>query len=59
MDRPWTPGDVVQAEDRIRRIGQKHSEVASYWITAFDFDGKLDKVLECKDGRAHTVLTSG
>lgn len=59
MDRPWTPGDLMQAEDRIRRIGQKHSEVGSYWITAFDFDTKLDKVLESKDGRSHAVLSSG
>ena len=45
MDRPWTPGDVMQAEDRIRRIGQRHAEIISFWVTAFDFDDKLDDLL--------------
>lgn len=31
MDRPWTPGDTLQAEDRVRRIGQTR-EVRSVWI---------------------------
>ena len=57
MDRPWTPGDVMQAEDRIRRIGQKHHEIYSYWITSFDFDERLDKLLESKEANSHKVLT--
>ena len=31
MDRPWTPGDALQAEDRVRRIGQT-KEVRSIWM---------------------------
>lgn len=31
MDRPWTPGDTLQAEDRVRRIGQTR-EVRSIWM---------------------------
>lgn len=57
MDRPWTPGDVMQAEDRIRRIGQKHAEIMSYWVTAFDFDDKLDSLLESKEANSHKVLS--
>ena len=57
MDRPWTPGDVMQAEDRIRRIGQKHTELVSFWVTAFDFDDKLDNLLESKEANSHKVLS--
>jgi len=31
MDRPWTPGDAFQAEDRVRRIGQTKT-VRSIWM---------------------------
>jgi hypothetical protein len=59
MDRPWTPGDVMQAEDRIRRIGQKYTDIYSFWIVAFDFDNKLDCLLETKENNSHKVLSSG
>lgn len=59
MDRPWTPGDVMQAEDRVRRIGQLSPEINSYWVVGFDFDKKLDLVLEQKDSNSHKVLSSG
>merc|ERR1712194_924186 len=35
LDRPWTPGDTLQAEDRVRRIGQTKA-VTSIWMTAFE-----------------------
>ena len=57
MDRPWTPGDVMQAEDRICRIGQKHAEIVSYWVTTFDYDDKLDNLLESKESNSHMVLS--
>lgn len=58
-DRPWTPGDVKQAEDRICRIGQKSSIVSSIWITggdAFPVDDKLDALLQNKDKHCEIVL---
>ena len=56
LDRPWTPGELVQAEDRIRRIGQQHS-TRSIWMTAFEFDKQLDAMLEEKNQAAKAVLT--
>ena len=55
LDRPWTPGDAHQAEDRIRRIGQMHP-VTSIWVTAFDVDKQIDAVLESKTDTASAVL---
>eukprot|EP01041_Mallomonas_annulata_P001799 gene1799-3491_t len=83
LDRPWTPGDVMQAikayddmiiiarvgvsydddfqnaEDRIRRIGQKSKSIESIWISAFTLDSKLDKLLQSKDKSCRQVLCSG
>lgn len=56
LDRPWTPGDVMQAEDRIRRIGQVAPEVFSYWICGFPFDDKLDSMLQRKNKRSTKVI---
>jgi hypothetical protein len=56
LDRPWTPGDAKQAEDRIRRIGQHASEVQSFWIAGFSFDDSLDKLLQKKDRNTLRVI---
>lgn len=56
LDRPWTPGDVMQAEDRIRRIGQTFHTVESIWICNCDMDKKLDKLLQAKDNKCQQVL---
>eukprot|EP00979_Chaetoceros_neogracilis_P012421 scaffold3310_cov283-Chaetoceros_neogracile.AAC.3 len=45
MDRPWTPGDTLQAEDRVRRIGQTR-EVRSIWMS----------LIECKNQNANSVM---
>ena len=54
VDRPWTPGDVAQAEDRVRRLGQTR-EVHSYWLQATTMDMEIDKLVEAKDRRSKTM----
>lgn len=56
LDRPWTPGDAHQAEDRVRRIGQT-KPVTSVWMTAFDLDRQIDSLLEQKSKTSNTVLS--
>ncbi|VEU38183.1 unnamed protein product [Pseudo-nitzschia multistriata] len=55
LDRPWTPGETRQAEDRIRRIGQV-KDCTSYWIRSFDLDKQIDGMLESKSQTANAVL---
>ena len=55
VDRPWTPGDVLQAEDRIRRIGQKRA-CRSVWVRAFPLDGQIDALLEAKGANSDEVV---
>lgn len=47
VDRAWTPGKAVQAEDRIWRIGQTRN-VFSFWVQAFGIDKKIDERLLLK-----------
>ena len=56
MDRPWTPGELLQAEDRIRRIGQD-KQTRSIWVSAFEFDSQLDAMLQEKNKASKAVLT--
>ena len=56
LDRPWTPGELLQAEDRIRRIGQD-KETRSIWVSAFEFDSQLDAMLQEKNKASKAVLT--
>jgi SNF2 family DNA or RNA helicase len=55
LDRPWTPGETRQAEDRIRRIGQD-KDCTSYWMRAFELDRQIDEVLASKNQTANAVL---
>ena len=55
VDRPWTPGDVCQAEDRVRRIGQKR-KVRSIWLRAFPIDKQVDDLLDHKEDNSSTVV---
>jgi SNF2 family DNA or RNA helicase len=57
-DRPWTPGDALQAEDRVRRIGQT-KPVKSLWIRAFDIDEQIDEMIEQKKQTSAAVLMDG
>ena len=55
LDRPWTPGETRQAEDRIRRIGQV-KDCTSYWMRSFELDRQIDEVLASKNQTANAVL---
>ncbi len=55
VDRPWTPGDAVQAEDRLHRIGQA-GNVTSLWLQANGTDEAIDAILEKKQERIELVL---
>ena len=55
VDRPWTPGDAVQAEDRVRRIGQE-KEVLSIWLQAFPWDDQVDEMIKIKENVSSAVL---
>jgi SNF2 family DNA or RNA helicase len=55
VDRPWTPGDAEQAEDRAHRIGQHHP-VNTYWVQLGDIDDAIDTLLEQKQERIELVL---
>lgn len=57
LDRPWTPGDAHQAEDRVRRIGQT-KPVTSMWMSAFELDKQIDNMLESKSQTSSTVLSA-
>jgi len=55
LDRPWTPGDALQAEDRVRRIGQTRP-VVSIWMRAFEVDLQIDNLIEQKNNNSKTVV---
>jgi len=55
IDRPWTPGDTDQAEDRCYRIGQNNT-VNAYWIQLGMIDEAIDSLLAEKRDRIELVL---
>lgn len=55
VDRPWTPGDAEQAEDRCYRIGQTEM-VNVQWIQCGEIDAKVDAILLEKSERIELVL---
>lgn len=55
LDRPWTPGDAEQAEDRCHRIGQKNA-VSAYWVQLGKIDTKIDELIINKQSRIEKVL---
>ncbi len=55
LDRPWTPGDALQAEDRAYRIGQTGS-VLAVWVQATESDVGGDAMLEGKYAHSETIL---
>jgi SNF2 family DNA or RNA helicase len=55
VDRPWTPGDVAQAEDRLHRIHQRNA-VTSIWLQLDETDTAIDQLLQTKSERIEIVL---
>lgn len=55
LDRPWTPGDARQAEDRVYRIGQER-KVMAYWMQFGQADERIDSLLQTKEERISFVL---
>jgi superfamily II DNA or RNA helicase len=55
VDRPWTPGDVEQAEDRCHRIGQTRN-VTAMWLQFDRSDYIVDELLQKKAARIELVL---
>lgn len=55
VDRPWTPGDADQAEDRCYRIGQNNT-VNAYWIQLGAIDEAIDTLLAEKRDRIELML---
>lgn len=55
VDRPWTPGDAEQAEDRAHRIGQ-NSTVNAIWLQLSDIDFMIDTLISQKQERIDLVM---
>ena len=55
VDRPFTPGETIQAEDRLHRIGQKNP-VTSIWLQYGEIDEMIDDLIQTKQERINLVL---
>jgi SNF2 family DNA or RNA helicase len=55
VDRPWTPGDAFQAEDRCHRMGQKNAAMI-FWLQLSAVDYAIDELIQEKQARIELVL---
>ena len=55
LERPWTPGDAEQAEDRCHRIGQQ-APLQSHWLQLGVADQLVDDLLASKAERIALLL---
>lgn len=56
LDLPWTPGDLLQGEDRIHRIGQKEKVTVYYLIALRTIEEKLIRILQKKSDVLDAIL---
>ncbi|QDP54815.1 MAG: hypothetical protein Unbinned3891contig1000_13 [Prokaryotic dsDNA virus sp.] len=59
LDLPWSPGDLMQAEDRIHRIGQKDRVLIQYLLALGTVEENLMKLLRTKSRVLNNVLNGG
>jgi len=55
LERPWTPGDAEQAEDRCHRIGMG-AMLTSHWLQLGVADQLVDDLIASKEERISRVL---
>jgi SNF2 family DNA or RNA helicase len=58
IERPWTPGDAEQAEDRCHRIGMG-STLTSHWLQLGAADQLVDGLIASKAERIALLLQRG
>ena len=56
IELPWTPGGLVQAEDRCHRIGQDDNVTVHFLLAQDTIDEKMAKLLDRKAGIINAVL---
>ena len=55
LERPWTPGDIDQAEDRCHRIGMEGGLI-SHWLQLGLADQLVDGLVASKAERIELLL---
>jgi len=58
LERPWTPGDAEQAEDRCHRIGMA-SGLTSHWLQLGVADQLVDGLIASKANQIALALHRG
>lgn len=56
VEFPWNPGDILQAEDRSHRIGQKKQVTVWFLATEGTIEEDLSKLIQKKQGVLSSVL---